>query len=214
MSRLIDLTGQRFGMLTVLCRSEKKFSCVHWTCQCDCGNIVDVAANNLKSGHTVSCGCKRVLPYIEKKFGNLTVLEKTNEFVQHGSTKSPLWKCQCDCGNIVLVRLDSLTSGTTQSCGCLIEGKIEKMREAAGYVQGTQLSRIQNISPTSANSSGVVGVCFDKKSGKWDARLTFQKKRHYLGRYDTLAEATDARKKAEQEWFGNFLESLDSVKDK
>lgn len=83
------------------------------------------------------------------------------------------------------------------------------MRKAAGYIQGTQLSRIQNISPTSANSSGVVGVCFDKKSGKWEARLTFQKKRHYLGRYDTLAEAANARKKAEQEWFENFLESLD-----
>lgn len=213
MSRLIDLTGQRFGMLTVLCRSEKEYTHVHWTCRCDCGNMIDVAANNLKSGHTVSCGCKRVLPYIGKKFGNLTVLEKTNEFVQHGSTKSPLWKCQCDCGNIVLLRLDSVTRGNIKSCGCQENnGKIKKMHEAAGFVQGTQLSKIQKVSATSANSSGVVGVSFDKKSGKWYARLTFQGKRHYLGRYDTLVEAAAARKKEEQEWFGSFLESLEKAK--
>lgn len=201
-------------MLTVLYRSEKKYSCVHWTCQCDCGNIIDVAANNLKRGHTVSCGCKRVLPYIGKKFGNLTVLEKTNEFVQHGSTKSPLWKCQCDCGNIVLVRLDSLTSGTTQSCGCLIEGKIEKMREAAGYVQGTQLSRICNISESSANTSGVVGVYLEKRTGKWRARLTFKGIRYNLGTHSRFEDAVAARKEAERIVFGGFLESLENVKEK
>lgn len=133
----MDLTGQRFGMLTVLHRSEKPASVVVWTCRCDCGKTVDVAANNLRSGHTVSCGCRRVQPYIGKRYGKLIVLEKTKETVQHGSARSPLWKCRCDCGNIVLVRLDSLTSGTTQSCGCLTEGKIKKMREAAGYIEGT-----------------------------------------------------------------------------
>lgn len=210
MSRLIDLTGQRFGMLTVLHRSKQPHPCVYWTCRCDCGRIVEVAGNNLKRGHNVSCGCRRVSPYIGKRFGSLVVLEKTEETVQHGSTRSPLWKCRCECGNIVLLRLDSLTSGSIKSCGCQEnEGKIQKMREAAGYVGGTQLSRIRNISPTSANSSGVVGVSFDRRSGKWDARLTFQGKRHYLGRYDTLAEAAAARRKAEQEWFGEFLESLE-----
>lgn len=208
MSRLIDLSGQRFGMLTVLRRSEKFRPFVYWVCQCDCGKLVEVAGNNLKRGHNVSCGCRRIKPYIGRRFGKLVVLEKTKETVQHGSTKSPLWKCQCDCGNIVLVRLDSLTSGNIKSCGCQERhGKIQKMREAAGYVEGTQLSRIRNVSPTSTNSSGIVGVYADKRSGKWDARLTFQGKQHHLGRYDTLAEAAAARKKAEQEWFGKFLKS-------
>ena len=209
MSRLKDMTGQRFGMLTVLRRSEQPHSRVYWICQCDCGRVIEVAGNNLKRGHHTSCGCRRVSPYIGKRFGHLVVLEKTEETVQHGSTKSPLWKCRCDCGNTVLLRLDSITSGQIKSCGCQEhEGKTQKMRDAAGFMAGTQLSKIQNISPTSANSSGVVGVSFDKKSGKWDARLTFQGKRHYLGRYNTLAEAAAARKKAEQEWFGSFLESL------
>lgn len=196
-------------MLTVLHRSEQPHPCVYWTCRCDCGRIIDVAADNLKRGHTASCGCRRVSPYIGNRYGSPTILEKTDETVRHGSTRSPLWKCRCDCGKIVLLRLDSLTSDNIKSCGCQEnEGKIQKMREAAGYIEGTQLSRIRNVSPTSTNSSGVVGVYFDKRSGKWDARLKFQGRQHYLGRYDTLAEAAAARKRAEQEWFGGFLEQL------
>ena len=124
-----------------------------------------------------------------------------------GNRKVPLWRCQCDCGNTVLVQMDSITSGTTRSCGCLGEEKIEKMRKAAGYVEGTQLSRITNIPKTSTNSSGVPGVYYDKQTNKWASRLTFRGKRYYLGRYDSLEKAVAARKKAESEYFGTFLES-------
>ena len=79
MSRMIDLTGKQFGWLTVLHRSDKKSSVVYWTCRCACGKVVDVAGNNLKRGHTVSCGCRRTAAYIGKRFGKLTVLEKTQE---------------------------------------------------------------------------------------------------------------------------------------
>ena len=77
MSRLIDLTGQRFGLLTVLHRSGQPHSCVYWVCRCDCGSVIEVSGNNLKRGHTVSCGCRRVLPYLGKRFGRLTVLYPT-----------------------------------------------------------------------------------------------------------------------------------------
>ena len=59
MSRLIDLTGQRFGRLTVIERSGKvtKGCSVYWKCICDCGNETIVARNNLKRRKTKSCGC-------------------------------------------------------------------------------------------------------------------------------------------------------------
>lgn len=176
MSRLIDLTGQRFGMLTVLHRSEQPRPCVYWVCRCDCGNTIEVSGSNLKRGHVISCGCRRVLPYLGKRFGRLTVLEKTNERVQHGSTWSPLWKCQCDCGNTVLLRLDSVTSGKIQSCGCMEqEGKTEKMRQAAGFVGGTQVSQIRRIVKHNAVAPDekMIGVTLDQKSQKWRATLTF-----------------------------------------
>lgn len=59
MRRLIDLTGQRFGRLTVIERSEKtaKGCSVYWKCICDCGNETIVSRDNLKGMKTKSCGC-------------------------------------------------------------------------------------------------------------------------------------------------------------
>lgn len=60
MSRLIDLTGQKFGRLTVIERAKNaKYSSVRWLCQCDCGQQTVVTAGNLKNNHTRSCGCLR-----------------------------------------------------------------------------------------------------------------------------------------------------------
>lgn len=58
MGKRIDLTGQRFGRLTVV-----KFAGVDknrnkcWDCKCDCGKNVTVYGSHLKSGNTKSCGC-------------------------------------------------------------------------------------------------------------------------------------------------------------
>lgn len=54
----INLKGMQFGFLTALSRVDKKR--VSWLCQCACGNKTTVSATNLQSGHTTSCGCKRV----------------------------------------------------------------------------------------------------------------------------------------------------------
>ena len=55
----IDLTGQRFGRLTVNKRAPKKYNSkqAFWECTCDCGKIVIVPGGELRSGHTKSCGC-------------------------------------------------------------------------------------------------------------------------------------------------------------
>lgn len=60
MARRRDLTGQRFGYLTVISEAERSQNRkVRWLCQCDCGRQSIVQANNLCSGHVVSCGCRR-----------------------------------------------------------------------------------------------------------------------------------------------------------
>lgn len=55
--KFIDLTGQRFGKLTVLYRDYNSKKYTKWVCACDCGNVITVTRNNLISGHTQSCGC-------------------------------------------------------------------------------------------------------------------------------------------------------------
>lgn len=54
MRKLVDLTGKKFGRLTVIERSESK-----WLCKCDCGNTKLVNGGHLVSGDTKSCGCLR-----------------------------------------------------------------------------------------------------------------------------------------------------------
>lgn len=58
MGRVIDLTGNRFGSLTVIefIGLDKQRN-ARWKCVCDCGNYSTPAANNLKAGVTTSCGC-------------------------------------------------------------------------------------------------------------------------------------------------------------
>lgn len=57
----LDLTGQRFGRLIALEKTDKRSSDgrVIWRCQCDCGNICEVDSHHLKSGNTQSCGCSK-----------------------------------------------------------------------------------------------------------------------------------------------------------
>lgn len=55
-----DLTGQKFGMLTVLEDiGQNKTGKRVWRCQCDCGAITEVLQTNLVTGHTLSCGCTK-----------------------------------------------------------------------------------------------------------------------------------------------------------
>lgn len=55
----IDLTGQKYGMLTVIeeVSSDKKYGGLYWKCKCDCGNETIVSSNSLRTGGTISCGC-------------------------------------------------------------------------------------------------------------------------------------------------------------
>jgi len=55
--KLIDLTGNNFGFLTVISRVFKSTRGTFWECKCVCGNTTIVESWKLKSSHTKSCGC-------------------------------------------------------------------------------------------------------------------------------------------------------------
>ena len=73
------MIGKRFGRLFVIARvadhyypSGRHDAC--YSCDCDCGNNVNVLGIHLRSGHTISCGCFRV----ETSRDIMTVHGKTN----------------------------------------------------------------------------------------------------------------------------------------
>jgi len=55
----LDLTGQKFGMLTVISPAENISGRTAWLCRCDCGRERVVKTANLRNGCTKNCGCVR-----------------------------------------------------------------------------------------------------------------------------------------------------------
>lgn len=119
-----DMTGQRFGMLTVLRMDDERHENgrAHWICRCDCGNEVSVSGKNLRKGHTQTCGCKSREIAAEKyrkdltgkRVGKLTALRPGI----NPRTGKSAWLCKCDCGNEVYVSMENFREGGQISCGC------------------------------------------------------------------------------------------------
>ena len=135
MGKRIDLTGQKFGRLTVLdfYGSDKRRESI-WRCRCECGNITNVLSSNLRKGYTKSCGCLQkekagkntpIKDLSNMLFGQLTVLYPTSQRL-NGQV---VWHCKCTCGKEVDVRSNNLISGNTFSCGCLKQSHGEYLIE-------------------------------------------------------------------------------------
>lgn len=138
MSKLIDLTGKRFGLLTVLNRSTEKAVRVKWQCHCECGNEIVVEGQHLRSGATISCGC-----YHKD--------ELSKRRMQHGYSKTRLYsiwygmKCRC-----------SMPSHSTYTyyggrgisvCAEWLDFiKFQEWALANGYTDGLEIDRINNDS--------------------------------------------------------------------
>ncbi len=116
---IVDLTGKRFGKLTVIGLNQGHDKHSHnaiWDCVCDCGKTKSLPSNCLtrkkeKVGIRPSCGCTRSPDLTGRKFGMLTVVAPLGS--RNGLR---IWSCLCDCGNFVC--LDSSRVKETKSCGC------------------------------------------------------------------------------------------------
>jgi hypothetical protein len=205
-----NLIGQRFGKLTVkeLLPSDGKGH-RRWNCLCYCGNMHIATTGNLKNGHVNNCGCGKSPDLSGKVFGKLTALGRAAEKQCKGGQTYPIWICRCECGEIVHRMSNTLTAKKERMClHCLHKASAESMTQAAGFVDGTQLSKIQDMKVSAANTSGTRGVYWHKKQNKWYARLKFQGKQMYLGTFSSYEEAVKARQNAEEDIYGNFLAQM------
>jgi hypothetical protein len=75
---MIDISGQKFGKITVVGFAFKRKNVYCWNCVCDCGNTCIIQSGNLKSGHSKSCGCNKA-EMISNKLGKHRGT-KTSEF--------------------------------------------------------------------------------------------------------------------------------------
>lgn len=141
-----------------------------------------------------------------KRFGKLLVVKRISPVGQ-----KVIWECKCECENTINLPTSYLTSGDTQSCGCLREKqseinlreKYEKKRVEDVFVPS--LKRKVNKD----SKSGVKGVTWDRANEKWLAKISVNKKEVFLGRYDKLKDAIQARKEAEEKYHRPYIKKLE-----
>lgn len=90
-SKVHDLTGQKFGMLTVVGIADTETRKTYWVCRCDCGNMKTVRSDGLLCGAIKSCGC------LKKKQDRIN-LTKHHSHKMSGTRIYSEWqqiKCRC-----------------------------------------------------------------------------------------------------------------------
>ena len=203
-----SLIGKRYEKLVVIAQVESTQNGQRqWLCNCDCGGTCITTTGNLNSGHTTNCGCKKSPDLTGKVFGKLTVLGRSDKRNPRGKRTTPMWECRCECGAITYKATDTLTNPDISMCNdCAAKYAAGIARQSAGFVGRTQITKITDMTPSAANTSGVRGVYYEKRSNKWRARLKFKGKTMSFGSYHRFEDAVDARRKAEQLYYGEFLE--------
>lgn len=212
MGRAVNITGQKFNMLTAIKPTDKRNSeGVMWLCKCDCGNECYVSAKSLRNGNTKSCGCRRRLDITGERYGKLTAIRPIG--ILQGT--SVTWLCKCDCGNEVKVLTKSLRSGNTKSCGCIWADDVsQKALAGRTFIDGTCIENLKSKKIPKNNTSGIKGVSWHKQKSKWEAYIGFKGKQYNLGLYSNLEDAAEARKTAETKLHDEFVEWYEGRKKK
>ena len=233
MAKIKDLTGQKFGRLTVVKRVEdhimpsgEKRS--RWLCKCDCGNEITIIGKNLtKKNGTKSCGCfaRENMSKVKKKYNayNLTgdygigYTSKGEEFwfdlEDYDLIKDYCWHKN---KSGYIVSTDSKTRKTilfhrivTNCQDNLIpdhiHGKLTRYdnRKLNLRITTTQQNEM-NSALSKNNTSGVTGVTWHKRDNVWRARIKVDYKYIHLGYFANFEDAVKARKEAEEKYFGEY----------
>ena len=234
--RILDLTGQKFGKLTVVERGPNKYDLsgkqrTRWWCSCSCNNpmLVLVQSDCLIGGFTKTCGCGTVDRGLARRLTNR--YEFRDDFVIGYTQKGrPFFISTEDYDKVK-------EYCWVESQGYLVtrmrDGKLMPLhRFILDAPDGMFVDHINHdcsddrrcnlriVDPLRSlwnrktdirNQCGVKGVY--QSRGRWIARINVNKKNITLGSFDTLEEAAAARREAEIKYFGeyNYDESIAAV---
>lgn len=228
-----DLTGQRFGRLTVVYQTDDyvKPNGKHearWHCVCDCDehNEIDVVGYNLKSGNTTQClqcanaskikKLKKQNNYIQKKDYCIGYTSNTNvEFIFDNNYFDKVKNyCWYEDNNGYIVT--HLNNGKHLKLHRFIMSCFDKHLDIDHINHNkadnrkvnlricTRQHNLFNKGLTQNNSSGIIGVYYDKKLRKWIAQITVNYKHIHLGVFELQSDAIKARVNAEIKYFGKY----------
>ncbi|MEN2467887.1 AP2 domain-containing protein [Ornithinibacillus sp. JPR2-1] len=207
MTRALDLTGKKFGRLTVIERtSNDKHGKTRWLCECECGNNVISYGSDLNRGKTKSCGCIQKIHGLSKhRLYNIFAMMKDRcynpeniSYPWYGGQGIKIYQLWLDDytkfhewalrngykDNLEIDRIDSSKDYSPENCRWVTR-------------------RVQNLNQRlrKDNTSGIRGVKWNQARRKWEVNISVNKKRIYLGLYEELEDAAEARRKAEEKYW-------------
>lgn len=224
-----DLTGQKFGRLTVLGRAEDRYSATNrkyimWRCKCDCGNEVIEYANHLRNGVNISCGCLR-RDNMRKLNKNYNAYEIYNDYVKMFTTKGEPFFIDTDdldkvkdicwsknqggylggwdgTNQVLLHRF--ITNCPSNMVVDHLNKDITDNRKANLRVTNGSYNNM-NRDVTRYNTSGHIGVCWNNKQQRWIAQIGYNNQTIYIGCYKNIQDAIRAREEKEKELYSETI---------
>ena len=225
MGNFIDLTGQKFGRLTVIRKAENPSEAhIKWLCECECGNFITTRGSNLRRGITRSCGClvsdkmqewnktnKKCNVYDLTGDCGIGYASNTNEpfyfdLEDYDKIKNYYWYSNHDgymCSSenkkeIIMHRLIIDENDPEMQVDHFNRNKKDNRKENLKSVTPQHNNWNRGINQN--NKSGVTGVRWNKEAQKWIAYIM----RKHLGTFNNFEDAVKARKRAEQKYFGEY----------
>lgn len=199
-----NLIGKKFGRWFVVSKTGIRKGKSLWKCVCSCGNVVDVFGVSLTHGTSKSCGCNR--DYQHKKHGKY----KTDEYrIWRGiinrcdNKNGPAYQNYGGRGIKVCERWKSNFENFLSDMGNRPSKKhsIDRIDVEGNYDPNncrwaTYTEQARNTRLRKGNTTGCPGVTI-RSSGRYHVIIYVNRKRMYVGMFDTIQEAIKARKEAE-----------------
>lgn len=223
-SNWYDLTGVKFGRLTVIALAESNNVHETWECICDCGNKSIVQKTNLLSGHTTSCGCYMEEVRVKSHIKYHTIYERIGDTykIYDDEHNNFFIISSCDFDDVIEYKwhytargywersrdnkkyrklhqyIEYLKDGEYNTRGTMVDhinrNKNDNTRE--NLRKATSIINGRNLSISSRNKTGKIGVS-PTKSGKYLVYISIRNNRKYLGTYENLEDAIRVRKEEE-----------------
>lgn len=197
-----------------------------WLCRCECGNEKIVEGNKLRTGWSKSCGCynndvfknnisKQNVYDLTGDYGKGWTVDTNLEFwfdiEDYELIKDYTWSEEHGyiINKLTRTYLHKLITHTdhTQIVDHVKSRRYDNRKSELRIVTSEQ--NAYNKSYMSNNTSGFIGVVWNKKNLCWQAQIGYQHKSIYLGSFDNKEDAIIARLLAEKKYFGEFAPHQD-----
>ena len=185
MPPLLDLSGQRYGRLTVVQPTDRRSTgSVIFECRCDCGRTSFASGGNLRGGKVRSCGCSKVESLYRHGLSRHPSYHAWHSLVARCTDRDhPQWADYGGRG----IRVCDEWSGEF--------GIVQFVADMGVKPQGTSLDRIDNDGPYSKDNCRWATVHQQQSNTRSNVNITFQGKTQILSEWarelgiapDTLA---------------------------